>query len=354
VQRSEKKTVLIARLVSLLENDIEAKDRFFEVFRDEMAVEPWELETLLGCTPAERKRWVKDGKLIPLATRSVWKSGKELVYPIFDRRYVTSITPELLTVFREEHASLVALRRKTGAEKAKKSKAQRTSARLKAFREAEELFIEWARLDFPELAAVFRLAYWTQWASRWAKENVVKAMQATKHGSLYLQRKEVWYRRKDEAIAVLAGSSYAHLSYYRPEDADKIELVLCDDHYTEMREGYYEGKWDFYTSSKREINECAACRVSVLPEYYSLYALEISATVCADTSFSFHVPYPIGKAFLPSPRVLPLVVQVEQEEGLFRFGRRLDEEEKVLFREKDVEEQLVKALDEAKRTMAHR
>ena len=345
---TERKAALVARLSVALENDVETKARFFEVFVEEMAVEPWELEELLGCTSTERKRWVSDGKLIPLAARSVWKSGKELVYPVFDRRYVANITPETLIHFREEHASLVAMRRKTGARKAQESRIRHAKARKLAFEEVEEVFGEWARLDYPELAAVLHLAFWTQMASRWAKENLAKSAQSTKYNALYRKRAEEWYQWKDEALHVLVNSSYAHLSYYRPEEADKIELELCDEHHESFREGYYEGKREFYASYKAEIHACPACQVTVLYEYYSLYAVEIFASICPESTFSFHIPQPVGKAFLPPPQTLPQVSHVEQEEGLFRFGRRLYAEEKMLYREKDVAAHLAKALTEAR------
>ena len=41
--------------------------------------------------------------------------------------------------------------------------------------------------------------------------------------------------------------------------------------------------------------------------------------------------------------------QTEQEDGLFRFGRRLEEEEKIPHREKDVETQFTQAPAEARR-----
>jgi hypothetical protein len=174
-----------------------------------------------------------------------------------------------------------------------------------------------------------------------------EGVRATKYSALYRKRTEEWYQRKDEALQVLVNSSYARLSYYRPEDADKIDLVLCDDLYEVFREGYYEGKRDFYTYHKAEIHACPACQVSVSREYYTLYAVEISAPICPESTFSFHIPQPIGKAFLPPARTLPQVSHVEQE-GLLRFGRRLYAEEKMLYREKDVAAHLAKALTEAR------
>jgi hypothetical protein len=204
---NESKAALVQRLRTLLKADQRAKVRFFDIFAQELAVEPWELETLLGCSTTERKRWVADGKLTPLTTRSVFKSGRELVYPVFDRRSIQRLTQQDIDGWRAEHAALVAMRRKTGAQKASSRRAQNEQARQNEFARVESALSEWEQQEFPELAAIFRLAYWTMWASRWAKENHVKGIKAVKYQALYGQRRERWYARKDEALSVLAHSS---------------------------------------------------------------------------------------------------------------------------------------------------
>lgn len=345
----ERKAILVQQLRTLLEADQRAKARFFHVFAQELAVEPWELETLLGCSTTERKQWLADGKLTPLTTRSIFKSGRKLIFPVFDRSSIQRLTQKDLEGWRAEHAALVAMRRKTGAQKASSRRVQNEQARQNEFAMVESLFSEWEQHEFPELAAVFRLAYWTMWASRWAKENHVKGIKAVKHQALYEQRRERWYARKDEALSVLANSSYARIAFYRPDQADKIILSLCDGHCQSMKQGFYEGKRDFYVAHTKEIKACPGCHVTIELDYYSLYSLEIVADVRPDMRFAFHIPYLAGLAFLPPPHSLPHVTQAEQEDGLFRFGRRLEEGEKFLYREKDVETQFTQALTEARR-----
>jgi hypothetical protein len=350
-QAGRRKSELEEQLRTRLSSDPGAKARFFEVFVSELAVEPWELERLLNCSTLERKRWTADGKLPVLSTRSVFKSGRDLVYPVFDRRVILRLGQEDLSRWRSEHAGLVALRRRTGVQKARTSKMQNAQARQDEFATVEALFDEWERLEFPELAAVFRLAYWTVWASRWAKENQVKSANAIKYSRLYEERKDAWYARKDEAVALMARSSYAQLSFYQPEDADKVTLVLCQEHHSQMRQGFYDGKWDLYASHKAEITACPYCHVAREEDYYSLYALEVSASAAPQLHFSFHVPYPLGKRFLPTPASLPRV-QHQEQEGLFRFGRKLDESEKILYREKDVETRFGAAMAQAQRFLS--
>ncbi len=350
-QAGRRKSELEEQLRTRLSSDPSAKAWFFEVFVSELAVEPWELERLLNCSTLERKRWTADGKLPFLSTRSVFKSGRDLVYPVFDRRVILRLGQADLSRWRSEHADLVALRRRTGVQKARTSKMQNAQARQDEFATVEALFDEWERLEFPELAAVFRLAYWTVWASRWAKENQVKSANAIKYSRLYEERKDAWYARKDEAVALMARSSYAQLSFYQPEDADKVTLVLCQEHHSQMRQGFYDGKWDLYASHKAEITACPYCHVAREEDYYSLYALEVSASAAPQLHFSFHVPYPLGKRFLPTPASLPRA-QHQEQEGLFRFGRKLEESEKILYREKDVEAWFGAATAQAQRFLS--
>ena len=106
--------------------------------------------------------------------------------------------------------------------------------------------------------------------------------------------------------------------------------------------------WVFFADFGEEIRQCPRCYTSVAKDYYALYHLEIAAAAFPELRFSFHVPHPIGKAFLPSPYALPRVEHTEQD-GIFRFGRPLLADQKVLYREKVVEANLSLALAEAQR-----
>ena len=343
----ESKEAIVQQLQTLLETDLQENARFFELFVQEMAVEPWELERLLGCTTTERKRWLADGKLTALELRSIRKHSRELVYPVFDRRSIHQLTQEDVERWRAEHTALVDMRRKTGARRASASHAKNEQARKNAVAQVERILAE-VQQENPGLAVVFRLAHWTVWASRWAKENQVRARDALKYHALYAQGREQWYARKDEALLVLARSPYARVTFYRPEDADKVSLFLCDEHYEEMRDGYYDGKWDLYAANPSAIKKCPLCELTVEPDYYALYSIEIIADARPDIRFAFHIPYALGRTFLPPSHTLPQVQHEEREEGLFRFGRKLDADEKILYLEQDVRLQMEQALADAR------
>jgi hypothetical protein len=340
---------LTEQLVARLEADAEEHARFLETFKRDLAFGPWDVENLLGCTPTERKRWVADGKLPILDYRTFHVAARDIEYPIYDRRIITAITPETVATWRSEHQALVQVRRKTGAQKATESRKEHQHSRS-AFRATWETMVAvWTSQGSPELAAVFQLAYWTVWASRWAKENHEKKLEAIKYRERYHDHEQAWYQRKNNAFALLMQTPLAHLSFYRPEEPDKMTLYLCDEHYEDKREIGYMTKWEYYALFRKEVRQCPNCVVHEEQDYYSLYFLEIKADAFPGLRFSFHTPYPIGKSLgFPRPGKLPKVdhSNQENEEGLFRFGRALLSDEKIIYREQDVQAHFEAALAE--------
>lgn len=109
------KAVLVQRVQERVENDQAVRALFFELFRRELAVPPWELEALLECTPTERKRWTDEGKLTILDQRSFRKAGSQKAYPVFDRRTILGLARTDLDLWRAEHQSLVKEHRSAAA-----------------------------------------------------------------------------------------------------------------------------------------------------------------------------------------------------------------------------------------------
>jgi len=123
----EAKATLVQRVQERLEADQMTRAQFFEIFKCELAVPPWECETLLDCTPTERKRWTEEGKLPVLDQRSFRKAGSLMEYPVFDRRVVLGLPRAELDLWRAGHQALVKEHRRAGARIAATSrKATRT------------------------------------------------------------------------------------------------------------------------------------------------------------------------------------------------------------------------------------
>ena len=118
VSSREMKANLVQHLLTRLETDKTAKTQFFEVFAFELAVPPWELETLLGCTTTERKRWTEEQKLPVLGYGSFRKAGSDHAYAVYDRRVILTLTSSDIEAWRSEHQALVRERRKAAAQAA--------------------------------------------------------------------------------------------------------------------------------------------------------------------------------------------------------------------------------------------
>src|SRR5437660_1131854 len=197
------KEQLVTQLLALVETDANEYARLLNTFPLELAVGPTELEELLGCSRVERRRWVGEGRIPVLEHRFFTKAGRHLLYPVHDRRVILDISQDEIVRWREGHQAQVLERRKKGASRAVECRKANVLTRQNFQRSLFCLVEEWRHKGSLELATAFQLAYWTVWASRWAKENHVRSLKGTKHAALYATRRDAWYRRKNEAIRTL-------------------------------------------------------------------------------------------------------------------------------------------------------
>lgn len=341
------KKLLVAMLHERVCNDQVEMIKLLNMYPYELAVEPAELETLLGCSRTERRRWVKEGKLPVLEYRSFRRAGSDLLYPVHDRRVVLEIQPEEVAYWRNEYNTGVRERRKLAGQAAVEKRRENKQTRQQFFSSWEQTVTDWRVNGSPELATVFQLAYWTVWASRWAKQNQVMATRSTKKAAVYADKKENWYALKNEALCLLSRTAYSRLSFYRPPQPDKCHLWLCEMHFELKCEGYYENIWEFFGIHADMVRKCPDCHVSEEKDYYSLYHLEVSSSRLPGVQFSFHLPYPVGVKWFPAPGRLPQVQHMEQD-GMFRFGRPVLQGEKITHRENDVLAFLKQALEEVR------
>lgn len=342
------KEQLVDRLLQLVNEDVSVEERLLETFSAELAVVPTELDTLLHCSREERRRWIKEGKIPVLEYRAFRKGGHDMLYPVHDRRVINGLSQDLIMRWRVEYNARSRANRQRGARQAAQSRRVSQQMRQEFFVNWERTVAEWRERGSAALAAVLQLAYWTVWASRWAKENHVKALKGRKYGAVYAARRDEWYAHKNAALRVLAQTPYARIAFYSPEEPDKRSLWLCEVHYEIYREDdFYDSIWDFFAQHSAIIEQCPDCTLKIEEHYYSLYSIEIASETFPDVHFSFHVPYPIGKRWFPELSTLPRVVHLEQD-GLFRFGRPLVASEKITHREQDVLEHFTRALAEVK------
>ncbi len=348
------KKILKSELVELAAEKIYGNEfmmiKFYNEFKDILAVNPTELEEVLGCTKMERKRWTNENLLKVFEYRTFRKYGQTLEYPVFDRLQVCSITEENVASWREEYEKIKKKNKEIATHKAIETRKINENMRADFKKEFKKILASWYRLD-GKLGATFELAYWTVWISRWAKENQEKAYDAVRNKESYLSQKEYLYKLKNDALNQLIKSEYASQSFYRSENHCKESFELCKDHYEawkEEREWIYMSKWTYFERHKEDIQECSNCNYDAGEDYYSLFYLEIEHNEIKDYKFNFHTPYSIGKSIFRNKDELPMVKNNEDVDGMFRFGRNLFEEEKVVYREKDVIKKFLEAIEKYK------
>jgi len=320
--------------------------RFLKTFEEETGVPPVALEEILQCTKSERLRWQKENKLKIVGYDS-FKYGN---YPLFSLYQLNMLKPETIEKWREEHELEKRKHRIGQGEKAKKTKEKRNNEKQRILNDLKEQKAEWYKTNY-KLSATFELAYWTVWISRLAKEYQVKAYNCRAGNyEKYMNISKEFYEIKNTTVFSLVNSPYAELSIYFPENPDKYSVHFCEEHLEMFRMeracyGYdYFSALDYFFMNQDEIEQCYNCDVKREKNYYTLYYLLIKDEHFPDIHFSFHIPYSIGLPKFGNPNKLPMVKHEEQD-GMFRFGRPLIDEEKYLFIPAFVKKQFNKAME---------
>ena len=343
VNKAKKDKLLSILFNEILHNELLIK-LIYKKFATELGLHPCRVEEHLKISKAERLRWTEQNKLLVVGYSSFKKWGKNLDYPIYDAYQIKSVSENEIEKWRLQHKQKIEQGRKQASQKAKSTRM--INKRIhRDFYETEwkAMLKEWFITD-GKLGATLQLAFWTMWISRWAKEFQLNAKNARKHTEEYQQKKQLFYLMKNKAVQLLIHSPYTKISFFQPDDSDKITyLNFCPKHYqlwSLEREFDYVTNWDFYYSYIKDIHRCSLCEVHIQKDYYSLFYISIQHN---DYHFSFHTPHPIGEAYFPPKDSLPKISHQEQE-GMFRFGRTLFDDEKIIFKEKEVIQQFNEAV----------
>lgn len=313
--------------------------KMYKNYSYRFALHPTKLQDILDITSTERKRWTSEGKLKVDHYDSFYKWGRDNGFPMYDAFEISKITAETIEVWRSEHKKNVRENRKNAIERSISTRKRNQVIQRKFYeKEWKEMLSKWFKVN-GELGVTLQLSFWTVWLSRWAKEFQSKSFRARTRGVQFNNKKEQFYELKNDAMELLMRSPYTKLSFYSPHSPHKIfNLQFCSNHYSiwcDLREFEYVGKWDFFQMYEKAITSCPGCAFDQVADYYSLYYLSVNSVELEDFRFSFHIPYPIGKNIFPPQHDLEKVFHKEQE-GVFRFGRSLFEEEKIIFTEKEV------------------
>lgn len=323
-------------LDDIFERDPDKLRMFLDICYRNRLLSPTVVEHYLGCTLRERKRWTQEGKLTVDGTETIFKWKKLLTVPLFSWQQLSSITPDMVTSWRNEHKKKVdniIHNRDNNAKQAavtrKKNKEQRLNA-MKAYENIVNSF------KTEEQQLIYKLCFWTALASRWAKYNQVKIGTAKGRKVDYQNNLVTLYALKDSVLQLLYPNKYLTVKFYKPDNPHKV--YLCEEHYKEacMCDMH---PYVFAALYKEQITACPLCGFE--ENWYSLYYFTVNLQ---DYSFKFHMPYPIGKYYLPNPDTLE-TVKHEEQDGLFRFGRPVTEDEMISYPENVVKKQLEENID---------
>jgi hypothetical protein len=327
-----------------------------------MTMKPYQVEQYLKITRAERLRWQQDGRLPIAGYADKRLYGDVVEVPYFSDMAIMQrahLVPEWRAQDKEARraARSQATKLATGKINASKARLQSLRAQILADIEAARALPDSIRA---ESLAVLRLAFWTVLISRWAKYHQVRSRRKKlrARGAAWAQREadraRAIYQAKNRAIAVLQRSQFVGLSFYRPQWPDRIDVVLCWQHETFRREwnqalcrSDYMNPLAYYRFAKDAVEACGDCGIQRERDHYSLYHTVVCVPQLPTLRFSFHTPFPVGRDFLPAPDGLPLAAEHREQEGVFRFGRPVTDEEAQLWPELRVMREHAQALAEA-------
>jgi hypothetical protein len=341
-----KKQELLKKFLEMIERGELEEGGVIKKYPEVFALSPTAVESVLEITKTERIRWTKEGKLKVAYYEQFRKWGKDLLFPMYDySAAIKARTGGQVEAWRNSKDQEVKRQKSRTAKLAVKTRKRNQSLAKQFFEEEWKNLMAGWYTESPIEGSTLQLAYWVMWVNRYAKEMQVREKTARKKKAEYREKKELFYQMKNEAMEMLLKSPICTVYYYVPDFPDKItHLEYCPDHYrkwSEERKYDYTSKWEYFWENNKEIETCPDCFYEVEEDYYSLFYLTVETN---GNRFSFHTPFPVGKNIFPNPNMLERVEHQEQD-GLFRFGRELMDEEKIIFREKTIMNYFREALD---------
>lgn len=272
-------------LRNILFND-QVIDAFCDTFRYELAMNPPELEILLGCTRSERLRWTKEKKLPVMYFSDVYKFGSHLMCPMYDRRIIgLKVTDTVLAEWRTEWIRRRRKRRRVGD--------IQNIIKISIFQNAffkyfQQLSNEWYQSDY-ELGLVLETAWWLSFLSYWIKNRRERSATSRLH---YYQHKNIenyFINIRSIIITSLIRSKYVNIYLYKPETSDRYTLHLCDEHNTYV---WYNNEFisahEYFYINPEQYKLCKNCKIQKRENYYSSYYIHISYK---DFLFVFCIPF---------------------------------------------------------------
>lgn len=291
---------------------------------------PLEVEQALGITARERLKWTKDGRLPTDGTDSFRKGGVTITFSLHPFASIAAINPGTVEKWRREDKDATKAARSSGAKKAVGTRARNDETR-KSVRDSIDKMAREASLHVlsPVAVPLVKLAFLTTICSRWAKSRRDKG---DRNGEAE------FYDLKDRGLKVIYRQPWSTVQFI-PSEVPRINAQLCERHRSDFRDdrrAYQSSFPEWIEDNAHVVRKCDACSYHEDRDYYGLYEIRM---VVGKAEFCWHIPYSLGREWLPGKREIENAPARDNEDGIFLFGRPINDEEMIVWKpEKLVEE----------------
>lgn len=310
-------------VIVTLENEL---DEFFG-----SALGPLTVEEVLGITARERLKWLKDGRLATVGTESFKKNGITITYHVHALETIKAITPKMIIKWREDDKSSTTIARQKGAQKAVQTRSKNSDIR-KSVRGSIEKTARDAALEVrnPTAVPIVKLAILTTICSRWARR---------KRDQNDSRAEKDFYELKGQALRVLSDQPWSEIRYV-PSGQPRLNVTLCEKHREQFRDDRYSLGYDFWgwlDDNVGTVRKCKHCSYSEDQDYYALYEIRLKV---GKADFCWHVPYSLGRSWLPRKSDITHTLPRSNDEEMIIFGRAVDEKEMIVWKPKKLREEI--------------
>ena len=304
-------------LRKILFND-QVIDSLCTKYKKELALEPINLEILLGCSRSERLRWTKENKLPIVYFKDVYKFGAHLMCPMYDRRIIgLKITDDILNKWRAEWA----IRRRKKHKIGQKIVIKRNSI----FQDASRIFLDiycdqWYSIN-TELGIIFELSYWLSILKYHINNRIERSKTSRAHYYEHKYSENIFYGYLISGLKILIQSQYTQVYLYKTKQDNRYSVTFCNKHkdYVFNNDlGFIHPLEDFYIHPEI-YKQCKDCKVQIRENYYSIYYIEVKCKECMNYIFTFYIKAYLGKEIFLTDDIP--IINKKSKEGMLICGK---------------------------------
>ncbi|WP_210499377.1 hypothetical protein [Vibrio crassostreae] len=307
------KEKIVDSLLKPLRKKVDIK-AFDDALSEFLCLHPNDIESTLGCSTTERRRWFDEG-LLTVGYVGECKYGLVNYATLYSVVELSKKTDKV----REQHKANVKKNRSEASKKAAAKSLETRKKNAEVVSQKTELLD--SRKNGDKEDQLIYLAMLTQAASRYAKTPSIKSDLD-------------FYRLKGKGLAKLIEvmrespewlKGSISESFYKSDSPHRTSSHLCEDHFEEFREvrkGYVDYHVLDFIEDYPDALTCKNCAHTRDEWYYSLYYLSLDVK---GYKFGFHTPHSMGKEVgFGDRQEIPSVIHIENEDGMYRFGKPME------------------------------